>query len=221
LGCHESINIRNIDDSLKCIKSISYEKCNRYDNLTLLTDSRMAFTAYNSAQSNPIIILDIKVDYNIIKIVQANEDYISCLVKQSNIIATSSPINVAIKIWDINENSDIKLITQITGHTSMIMALLFTKGKYLLSGSCDETIRVWNLEDYLCVKIIDDNCATSMLLLPNGYFAVSSGKIYDMNDFNCVNTLVFNEYYISCMLFIKGNIIVTGSRDNTIILWSY
>jgi WD40 repeat protein len=106
----------------------------------------------------------------------------------------------------------------------MWIALLFTKRNFLLSGSYDDTIRLWNLGDYQCVKIIDHKKLAVMLLLPNGYFAANSGNditMYDLNDFKCVNTLVGHKDVISCMLFIKDNRIVTSSKDKTIILWGY
>jgi WD40 repeat protein len=224
LACCESINIRNSNDSLKCVKSITYEKYSNYNNLILLTDSRMAFTASNSVQFNSIVISNVGDDYNIIKVVDATEDYISCLASQSNILASSLYEDFTIKIWDINDNIDIKSINQLTGHVDRIIALLFTKRNFLLSGSYDDTIRLWSLEGYQCVKIIDHKKLAMMLLLPNGYFAASSGNdfaMYDLNDFNCVNTLVGHKDVIFCMLFIKGNRIVTGSKDKTIILWGY
>jgi WD40 repeat protein len=222
VACANSINIRNVNDTLKCIKSIFCEGYTKFNNLTLLTDSRIAFTAYKSDELNSIIISDINANYNIIKVVEAaDDDYIFRLTSRSNILASSLYYDFTIKIWNINENSDIKLISQLTGHIDVIIALLFTKERLLLSGSRDETIRVWNLEDYQCVKIIYHEWAYVMLLLPNGFFASSSGNIYDLNDFKCVNTLVRHEHVISSMLFIKGNRIATGSRDKTIILWVY
>jgi WD40 repeat protein len=63
-----------------------------------------------------------------------------------------------------------------------------------------------------------------MLLRLPGYFATKSYekiKIYDVNGYNCVNTLVGHDDYVSCMLFIKGNKIVTSSIDKTTIIWKY
>jgi hypothetical protein len=93
-----AINIRNINDSLKCVKSITYEKYSNYNNLILLTDSRMPFTACNSVQFNSIVISNVGDDYNIIKVIDATEDYISCLASQSNILASSLYEDFTIKI---------------------------------------------------------------------------------------------------------------------------
>jgi WD40 repeat protein len=222
LSCYKSINIRNVNDTLKCIKSISYERYNSFNNLTLLIDSRMAFTAFKPESTCCIMISDIKDDYNIIKVVDVTENYISHLVSQSNILASNSCENI-IKIWEINDNNDIEFVNQLAGHVDGIIALLFTIERLLLSCSNDDTIRLWNLEDYQCIKTIVHDWAAAMLLLPNGYFAVNSGAnimIYDLNDFSCISVLK-GYYVLSCMLYIKGNRIFTGSVAKTIILWSY
>jgi WD40 repeat protein len=223
-GCIETINIRNVNDDLKCIRTIAFGNYTHYSHLMLLSDSRLVFTAYQSEHTHSLIVSNLD-NNNSFKVVDETEGFINPIATWSNIMTSNSYLDFAIKVWSINSDGDINLIGKLTGHNERLIALLFAKSNLLLSGSLDYTIRAWNIDDYQCVKIIQHHRSAAMLLLlPNGYFAARSYekvKIYDLNGYNCVNTLAGHDDYVSCMLFVKGNRIVTSSIDETTIIWKY
>jgi WD40 repeat protein len=164
-------------------------------------------------------------DSSFISVIDETEEIISPIATWSNTMTSSSYFDSAIKLWSLNHEGEINLIGKLTGHSERLLALMFAKSNLLLSGSLDYTIRVWNIVDNQCVKIIQHHRNPVILtLLPNGYFAARSCeeiKIYDLNGYNCINTLAGHEYDVSCILFIKGNRIMTGSQDQTTIIWDY
>jgi WD40 repeat protein len=225
IGCIKSINIRNINDSLKCIRTIVFRDYSGYSDLKLLTDSSLAFTAYRPRHIHSLIVTNLSKDSSFSKIVDETEDLINPIATWSNIMTSNSYHDNAIKVWSVNGDEDINLLGKLTRHSEKLLALMFAENNLVVSGSYDYTIRVWNIDNYQCVKIIQQSdYAAILVILPNGYFAACSFKeikIYNLNGYNCVNTLAGHEDYIPCMLFIKGNRILTSSRDIITIIWGY
>jgi WD40 repeat protein len=216
IGCITKINIRNVIDGLKCIRTITFSDYTQYRNLKLLTNSRLVFTAYRSEHTHSLLISNLDTNNSLIRVIDETEKFIYPIATWSNTMTSSSYFDSAIKIWSFNDDDDINLKGKLTGHSKRLLALMFAKSNLLLSGSHDYTIRVWDIVNKQCFKIIQHHRnAVILTLLPNGYFAARSCeeiKIYDLNSYNCVNTLVGHKYDVFCILFIKGNRILTGSK---------
>jgi hypothetical protein len=91
------IKIRDVNDGLNCIKSLSFEGYEHYDKLILLTDSRMAFSA-DKSEIWFIIITDIKNDYNILKIMDETEEFINPKLTWPNLLVSNSSFNFIITV---------------------------------------------------------------------------------------------------------------------------
>lgn len=121
-------------------------------------------------------------------------------------------------------------IYTLTGHNGNVNTLTFSKdGKYLLSGSQDGTIKVWNVEtNFSNEKTIaaSDASITDINFSPSGSdFTVCTYKkfyIYKYPDFK-KKSKKRNAHtsFVECANYSKnGELIVTSSwRDNTLILW--
>jgi hypothetical protein len=105
-GCIKTINIRNVNDGLKCISTIVFGNFTHYSDLKLLTDSRLAFTAYQSGHTHSLIVSNLD-DNNSFKIVDETEGFINPIATWSNIITSNSYLNLAIKVWSVNGDGDI------------------------------------------------------------------------------------------------------------------
>jgi WD40 repeat protein len=106
---------------------------------------------------------------------------------------------LAIAVWRIISiciiNSDgLKLCVSLRGHSDNITDLLFVeKENMLISGANDNTIRIWNLNSYCCIKAINVGVSIGyFLMLPNKYFAFCNGgviNIFSLNSFQCINSV--------------------------------
>jgi WD40 repeat protein len=114
----------------------------------------MAFTSYRSGIQS-IVITDIKNDYNIIKAIDKTEEFINPMAAWPYLIVSNSSFNYVITVWDIYDTHNITPIGKLTGHTKWLINILYcTKRNLLIYGSLDFTIRVWNINDYKCVRTI-------------------------------------------------------------------
>ena len=69
----------------------------------------------------------------------------------NNRIASCSS-NRAIKIWKINSDIPIQILE---GHNASVNSLLYLKERHIMiSGSTDETLRLWDVKKYQCKKVI-------------------------------------------------------------------
>jgi hypothetical protein len=101
IGCINSINIRNVNDGLKCIRIIFFGDYSHYSDLKLLTDSRIAFTAYRPGHNNSLIVTNLGKDSSFSKVVDETEDLINPIATWSNVMTSNSSHDNAIKVWSI------------------------------------------------------------------------------------------------------------------------
>jgi WD40 repeat protein len=137
------------------------------------------------------------------------KDYKSTVSALANLLENK----LAIAVWRIISiciiNSDgIKLCVSLRGHNDDINDLLFVeKENMLISGAHDNTIRLWNLNNYCCIKTINVGVSVGYFLkLPGEYFAFSNGgvmNIFSLNSFQCINSVETVEGGIWGMFLLK------------------
>ena len=95
----------------------------------------------------------------------------------------------------------------------------------LISGSTDNTIKIWDLESGECLKTLEDHddWVRSILLIQNNKFISGSLdgriKIWDLNSYECLITLKNNSGVISlCQL--PNNQIACGCLNGVIVIWN-
>jgi WD40 repeat protein len=128
----------------------------KFSSLILLSNGSLACAAYSCF--DPCIIL---TEYNgtnsiqtcplrlTIKLPNYQEIY-SMVNLNENYFATSDK---SIDIWDASQ--DYKLSRTLHGHQECITSLLFLgRDNYLFSGSYDNTIKVWAINNYQCINTI-------------------------------------------------------------------
>jgi hypothetical protein len=112
------------------------------------------------------------------------------------------------------------------GHTDSVYCCQFDEHK-IITGSRDRTIRVWDLVDYRCLKVIGgpehrpvkpNPSATPLEKHPNWQVNVNSlngtpagNKLFHIPAF-------YHDASILCLQF-DDKILVTGSSDHTVIVW--
>ena len=115
------------------------------------------------------------------------------------------------------------------GHNSSVWSVAITPdGKRIVSGSWDETVKIWDLQsgEYLATLEGHSNLVTSVAITPDGKRIVlgSSDKtvrIWDFQSGKCLATLEGSSSVWSVAITTDGRRIVSGSRDDTIKIWDY
>jgi WD40 repeat protein len=218
----EVIKIINFNN-FNCINVIYPEKCCWFDNLTLLPNGHIAFSAMYRETEYYIIILDPSNDYSIINRLPAHNGIICALTCLDSRFASAGEDSI-IKIWNIDNNSYV-CHKSLNGHSAVVLVLLYIQDyDLLLSGSMDKTIKVWNINDSQCIQTIEahEDGVFSLLYLPNGYFASSSWsgtiKVWRLLDYQCVN--VFNGHgdFSTTLLLLAGNRLAS-TCDGKIFIW--
>jgi WD40 repeat protein len=106
--------------------------------------------------------------------------------------------NGKIKIWDTHTMSEVQTLT---GHSKYVECIAVLPDGRLISGSVDRTIKIWNLQTGECDNTLTGHTNTVY------YLAVIMPKQYP--------TSVLSDGPSGCF----GRI-VSGSRDNTLKIWS-
>jgi WD40 repeat protein len=106
-----------------------------------------------------------------------------------------------IKLWEIDTGKE---IVTLRGHSDRVRCLcLSLDGKFLVSGSVDRTIKLWNLATKELIRTFGDICdrhlgaVLSVAISPDGKTLISGSadkttKIWDMNTGKEINS--FNDY---------------------------
>ena len=133
-----------------------------------------------------------------------------------------------------------QLMLDTGGHMALIKDIAFTPdGRQLVSASDDKTIRVWDLETGKTLRIIRGEIAPgnagkifAMVLSPDGKWLAAGGwfpgtrkesfavRLYDFSSGHLVALLRGHDNGVSSLAFSPdGRHLISGSGDNTAILW--
>jgi F-box/WD-40 domain protein 7 len=222
----EQIKIWDIKDNFKCIKTIHLAGYDAFNKMLKLNNGNLVCPIYDGDMLY-FLIVNCNNDYSCTKICTNNRTnwIISLTGLTGDKFASGSDTNNLISIWDVND--EYKCIKTLNNHAGAVYALLFDKKDLLISGSFDNTIKVFSISnDYQFIKDIKvDDRVVCLLLLPGGYFA--SGlwngevKIWDFSSFSCVKVVKGHDEAISSLTLLGDNRIVSGSFDRTIVIWDY
>mmetsp|Transcript_2986 Transcript_2986/g.5351 ORF Transcript_2986/g.5351 Transcript_2986/m.5351 type:complete len:436 (-) Transcript_2986:221-1528(-) len=103
-------------------------------------------------------------------------------------------------------------------------------GTFLVSGSRDKTMRLWDLTTTQCRQVFKghDNWVKAVLFHPTGKFIIScsddkSIRVWDVTSGKCIRTLAeAHPHFVSCLAFnSRANPaqLASGSVDQTVHLW--
>lgn len=140
---------------------------------------------------------------------------------------------VAVRDKKVREAGDIAVCT--AKRFSLILLLLdFSSLQYLpnsdllVSGSDDQTLKVWNAISQTCVATFTghEGPITSLLKIQGKEHIFSGGenpfiKVWDVDSGNCISTFDgHNDATTSLLQLANSNLIVSGSVDDTIKIWA-
>ncbi len=131
-----------------------------------------------------------------------------------------------------DQNSDparkIARLAVLGGHTSSVSSCAFSPdGTQLLSGSLDNTLKLWDTASGTCLRTFEGHTGSvsSCAFAPDGTQLLSASadntlKLWDTASGTCQRTLEGHTSYVSsCAFAPDGTQLLSGSLDDTLKLW--
>ncbi|XP_015122932.1 NACHT domain- and WD repeat-containing protein 1 [Diachasma alloeum] len=145
---------------------------------------------------------------------------------QHIIVVGSGPAGVDVQLWHVMSG---QLVHTFKGHSSPISCLSVThQSQYLLTGSEDTTIMVWDMKELTLKRRICEHIASVLTLTPalNNSVIVSGGE-----DSRIIATSLLSGQVLmkvdhhrgpvtAVRVDAAGEVLVSGSADGTVCLWS-
>ena len=144
-----------------------------------------------------------------------------------------------VRLWDVNTGQCLKILK---GHSDGIRAVTFSQASFgeaadhpklalqggiLASGSCDQTIRLWDTSSGQCRKTLHSHTdwVRSVNFSPQGNILASSSddqtlKLWDTSTGQVLKTLQGHMIWVWSVAFSPDSkTLASGSEDGTIKLW--
>jgi len=161
----------------------------------------------------------------------SHTDKVVCLLSLSPSLLASGSHDKTVKVWSLtNNNNNASLLYTYTGHTDSVVTLAYISGgTFFASGSTDGTVKIWNyLQNRLVYTLNGMTSVVSLKSINNlaisGHvdgstriWSTSTGMlVYTFDRTNQGHALSVN----ALETLNGGSLLVTGSDDDTIKLWS-
>jgi WD40 repeat protein len=135
-----------------------------------LSNEKLAVCISPQDQTTIIKILDCSNNYKIIKTFRQHAGRVTSIVSLPNNRFATGSFDSTIKIRDY----ELDICVHTIQETGWVFSLMFIdKLGLLLSGVCDNLLKLWDISSYNCIRIIEahNKCISCFLLLLGGFFA--------------------------------------------------
>ena len=116
----------------------------------------------------------------------------------------------------------------LSDHDSSVLTIAFSPcSKQLASGAEDGSIRIWNLDNFQCIKVLTHHkkAVNSLRFSPNGQFLASASwdntiKLWDIQTFDEIATMTGHQDSVEILdISMDSLLLASGSNDQTIRVW--
>lgn len=144
---------------------VELEACGYFDEIYDMRTNDAGDTVALATNSELLKILDIKS--RSVRSLEGHSDFVMCVDVLGDLIATGSKDNT-VCLWRNNA-----LLATYTGHTSVVSGVALSKKKFLVSGSNDQSLKVWpitegNVEESLHTVKAHDKEVNAVKVSPDG-----------------------------------------------------
>ncbi|XP_039265329.2 F-box/WD repeat-containing protein 7-like isoform X2 [Styela clava] len=120
-------------------------------------------------------------------------------------------------------NGEFKSAKHLKGHDDHVITCLQFSGTRIVSGSDDNTLKVWSVVSGKCLRTLTGHTGGVWASQMRKNMIISGStdrtlKIWNADTGNCVHTLYGHTSTVRCMA-LHDNIVVSGSRDATLRVW--
>ena len=151
--------------------------------------------------------------------------YIIAPSPNSKYLATAGNYDKYIKIWDL---SLMREVASFNAHSDYINSLNYSpNGRYIVSSSDDNTIRIWNAYDYSLLRTFKTiKPETRVIFTPDSKQLVAGGvdstvKFLDLNTGAVLNSFKKHKGTITGLAFLPGNerFLFSSATDSMVYKW--
>jgi WD40 repeat protein len=217
----KALKLWNINDN----NCLYFAKKQFVSNLLMLPDNKFA-SCYN--QCNYINIWHMKTDSDpecIKSIAYEGCKKINKLFLLSDLnIACSTKFEESIRILILDSKNEYNCVQNLLGHAYIVETLISLTSNRIVSGSNDTTIKVWDLNQGICLKTLTEHkhWINTLIFIERDNSLVSGSydksiKIWEVNDFQCRKTIQF-KHRIRSLLLLPGGYFASGGY-NSIKIW--
>ncbi|GMH45375.1 hypothetical protein BSKO_13332 [Bryopsis sp. KO-2023] len=157
------------------------------------------------------------------KVVQFEADiYVVCAIENLGNVLASGGGEQSIKLW---KKGDWVLDKTLQGHTHRVCVLAGTTGgERLVSGSCDASVRVWDVRSRKCLHVLHGHMATVSSLTVCGDVIASGSedftvRLWGLSSGQCIRSFVNHKDWLGCV-DLNGKLGVSGAWDKTVKVWN-
>lgn len=186
------------------------------DALVALPDGRFASS---SLKDNKVCVWDPADRDRVMWLI--DQGPISCLAMLPNHTLASA----SHRMVSVYHTSSGTLLHKLKGHTSFVTCLASLDDGKLASGSCDGTVRIWDVVGGVCLQTLKGSRQTVLALaaLPDGKLASGSAdrliRVWDIASGACVRSITGHTRDVCALAVLPNGHLVSSSNDQTMRVW--